>query len=85
MIHRGKSGGWPGAWRISLWARGGYIVDMQWEEGALTEAVTRAGRDGLCRLRAYTPVAVKWGNELVQTEMIEKELIAFETYLVVVE
>ncbi|HEX72072.1 MAG TPA: glycoside hydrolase family 95 protein [Candidatus Hydrogenedentes bacterium] len=42
---------WPEGSVKGLRARGGYEVDMAWENGALTHAEIRPKHDGLCRLR----------------------------------
>ncbi|MFC5467677.1 glycoside hydrolase N-terminal domain-containing protein [Cohnella suwonensis] len=45
----------PEAWKDGavrgLKARGGYTVDMRWENGALKEATLAASHDGACRIR----------------------------------
>ena len=152
LLHRGKPGGWPGAWRISLWsrlgdgdraydvlvnhvmlglndnpfngkkifqidanfgatagiaemllqshageihllpalprawaagrvqglrARGGFEVDMRWENGALSLATIRADRNGLCRLRAGLPIMVRHGDTTVTTDEVDEGVISF--------
>jgi alpha-L-fucosidase 2 len=42
---------WPAGRVTGLRARGGYEVDLEWREGRLVQAVLRAQRDGLCRVR----------------------------------
>ena len=84
----------PKAWaagRVTgLRARGGFEIDIQWEEGALSKAAIRADRNGLCRLRAGVPVTVKHGDKVVKTDEIAEGVIAFpaeqaQAYLVVPE
>ncbi len=52
----------PSAWKSGsvsgLRARGGYIVDQKWRDGALSEAEIRATVDGPCVVRTRLPVAV---------------------------
>ena len=59
----------PPAWRTGsvrgLRARGGYTVDIAWKDGALVEAVVRADRDGVVRVRhggTVNELAVKRGE-----------------------
>ncbi len=51
----------PKAWKTGsvrgLKARGGFVVDMVWNNGALVSAQIAATRAGECRLRAQVPLA----------------------------
>ena len=47
---------WPTGSVTGLRARGGYGVDLWWEEGKLTRAVIRAAADGQCRVRTAAQV-----------------------------
>ena len=42
-----------------LCARGGFVVDEQWAEGRLTQAVITSRRGGVLRLRSYVPLKGK--------------------------
>ncbi len=84
----------PEAWTAGhvkgLRARGGFEIDMQWEQGALSKAIIRADINGLCQLRAGVPVTVKHGDKVIKTDEIADGVIAFSTeqaqaYLVVPE
>lgn len=59
----------PDAWRHGsvkgLRARGGYIVDISWSDGRLTEAVIAADRDGELRLADGRCFAVAAGERVV--------------------
>lgn len=46
-------GAWPDGSVQGLPARGGFVVDLRWTDGKLTEAVVRARTNGVCKLR-YT-------------------------------
>ena len=41
---------WPDGYVHGLRARGGYTVDIEWENGALTSARIHASHDGVCRV-----------------------------------
>ena len=68
---------WPTGHVKGLRARGGFEIDMRWEEGAVSEAAIRADREGRCRLRTRVPVTVKHGDKTVKTERIAEGVIAF--------
>ncbi|MBL9208675.1 MAG: glycoside hydrolase family 95 protein [Opitutaceae bacterium] len=48
---------WPSGKVRGLRARGGFEVDLEWDQGRLTAAVIRSSLGGICRLR--TPESVK--------------------------
>lgn len=50
---------WPSGSVKGLRARGGFTVDMEWEDGALTRAVVRTSIGGNCRVRSHVPLALK--------------------------
>jgi len=50
---------WPKGSISGLRARGGYEVDIAWENGALTQAVIRAKNAGACTIR-YRDKAIDW-------------------------
>ena len=41
-----------------LRARGGFVVDMRWDEGELTEVKIRADRTGECRIRSRSALVL---------------------------
>ncbi|MBN1144743.1 MAG: glycoside hydrolase family 95 protein, partial [Bacteroidales bacterium] len=53
----------PAAWMKGsvrgLKARGGFEVDIQWENGDLSKTVIKATSDGTCRIRSYIPLKGK--------------------------
>ena len=48
---------WPSGSVKGLKARGGFQVDMEWRNGALTHAVIRSSLGGNCRIRTHVPVS----------------------------
>ncbi len=73
----------PEAWATGsvkgLRARGGFEVDMQWQDGILSGAEIRSTKGGVCRLRASVPVTVRSRGKTVRSDQVEEGLIAFET------
>lgn len=61
----------PHAWSQGevhgLRARGDFVVDMQWEDGALSSATIQAGKDRTCNL--------KYGNQSIQIPMGKGEIV----------
>jgi alpha-L-fucosidase 2 len=53
----------PAAWKTGnvkgLKARGGFEVDMQWENGQVAKAVIKSLNGGNCRIRSYVPLKGK--------------------------
>jgi alpha-L-fucosidase 2 len=50
---------WPAGKITGLKARGGFTVDIEWENGQLSKARITSALGGNCRLRASQPVSVK--------------------------
>lgn len=48
-----------------LRARGGFEVDISWENGALHSAKIKAQKSGACRIRTSIPLSVKSGGQIV--------------------
>jgi len=72
----------PAAWRkgsvTRLRARGGFTVDIVWNERKLTSATIRSARDGMCRLRTTWPVAITSDWVEVAVEHRDRDLLAFD-------
>jgi alpha-L-fucosidase 2 len=53
----------PAAWKKGsvkgLKARGGFEIDIQWENGEITSATIKSSLGGNCRLRSYVPLKAK--------------------------
>jgi alpha-L-fucosidase 2 len=51
--------GWPSGKVTGLRTRGGFVADIEWENGSLTKATIHSTLGGNCRLRTDIPVTVK--------------------------
>jgi len=59
---------WPAGAARGLRARGGFSVDMRWQDGRLTAATIHATRDGIARVRIggkVVPITVREGQDCV--------------------
>ncbi|KAA6310361.1 hypothetical protein EZS27_038322, partial [termite gut metagenome] len=61
-----------------LRARGGFDIDMVWNEGALTKAVIKAHYNKSCRLRTKIPVKVFAAGKEINVKQLEDNFIEFE-------
>ena len=69
---------WPKGNVTGLRARGGYEVDIRWEDGGLTQAVIEARRSGSCRVRTGVDVAVTSGGKRVRVKRPEAGIVTFK-------
>jgi alpha-L-fucosidase 2 len=71
----------PAAWttgRVSgLCGRGGFVVEMMWQGGRLTNASIRSSLGGPCRLRAGAPLTVHKDGQPVAVTQIDADVIEF--------
>jgi alpha-L-fucosidase 2 len=70
---------WPKGEVTGLRARGGFEVDLQWNEGALTRATLRSQRGESCRLRMQTPATVRGNGDVVATKRLDRTTVQFAT------
>ena len=62
-----------------LCARGGFEVDIAWENGRLTGAVVRSKLGAKCGIRADLPIRVECDGKSLKTISPEKNVVEFET------
>jgi alpha-L-fucosidase 2 len=69
---------WKNGAVSGLRARGGYDVDIAWQDGKLSKALLRAHYDRTCRLRTKTPAKVLSDNKAINYTSLDDTLIEFE-------
>ena len=70
---------WPTGNVKGLCARGGFEVDITWENGRLADAVVHSKLGAKCRIRADVPIQVECDGKVVKTIIPEENVIEFET------
>jgi alpha-L-fucosidase 2 len=68
---------WTSGRTSGLCARGGYVVDITWKDGALQSATILAKLDGTCRLRTKTPVTIRSKGKEIPVKVLSAALIEF--------
>jgi alpha-L-fucosidase 2 len=73
----------PAAWsngKVSgLRGRGGFVVDMSWQDGKLANVNIRSSLGGLCRVRANVHMTVSKGGQPVAFNRVAADMIEFES------
>jgi alpha-L-fucosidase 2 len=69
---------WKNGAVSGLRARGGFDVDIAWNNGVLTKAVIKANYDKPCKLRTKAPVKVFCEGKEISTKQIEDNFLEFE-------
>jgi alpha-L-fucosidase 2 len=70
---------WPAGRIKGLCARGGFEVDIDWQNGKLNECVIRSKLGNKCTVRSSEPVWVTDEGKPVETKELEENVIQFET------
>jgi len=70
---------WPDGYVKGLCARGGFEVDIAWQDGKLTFTIIRSKLGGVCRVRSRTAVTVSSGNDTVKVSRPEESVTVFDT------
>jgi alpha-L-fucosidase 2 len=69
----------PKAWSqgsvTGLCARGGFEVDLYWQDGKLDKGIVRSKTGGVCRLRSATPIRVSLAGMPVATSGSPNEVV----------
>jgi alpha-L-fucosidase 2 len=70
---------WPTGSVKGLRTRGGFEIDMVWENGKLKTATIRSNLGQPARVRANVPVVVTENGKAIEAKQIEPNVIRFET------
>ncbi len=62
-----------------LRARGGFIVDLDWEAGKLVRAKLTSQKGGSCQIRVSVPVSVTLEGQVVPIEQMEEGVVKIST------
>jgi alpha-L-fucosidase 2 len=68
---------WPTGSVRGLRARGGYTVDLAWQDGKLATATLTAKYAGLCRLRMAGPVTIRLGDKTITPNRRDTNTVEF--------
>jgi len=70
---------WPDGHIRGLKARGGFIVDIEWQHGKLERARIKSGAGNLCRVVCPSDMEVLSGGKSISDLSVEKTLLSFQT------
>ncbi|MCX6046812.1 MAG: glycoside hydrolase family 95 protein, partial [Chloroflexi bacterium] len=70
---------WPSGHIKGLRARGGFVVDMAWENGRLTSAQVQSILGNQCQLRYRETVTVRTDEQDVSTQTVEPTGVRWQT------
>lgn len=70
---------WPTGHARGLKARGGFVVDIEWKDGKLTQGRIQSKAGSRCRLRSNVPLVVTSGGRKIETASPEKSILEFAT------
>jgi alpha-L-fucosidase 2 len=70
---------WPQGAISGLRARGGFEVDIAWQDGKMAQAMVKSGLGRSCQVRSTTQVQVSAGGQLVEVETVDGNTVRFQT------
>jgi alpha-L-fucosidase 2 len=70
---------WPSGSVKGLKARGGFEVDMTWEDGKIVTLTLKSGLGKRCRIRSATPLKMEEGWFKASVKPIDANVIDFDT------
>ena len=73
---------WSQGYITGLRARGGFVVDLSWTDGVLHQAVIKAERGRLCRVRSHVPLQVfDEVGQVIPSEHLSDHTLQFKTQI----
>jgi alpha-L-fucosidase 2 len=70
---------WPTGHVRGLRARGGFEIDIEWQDGKLTRSIIHSRLGNECKVRAPGPVTVTSRGRLTETTKPEENVVEFDT------
>jgi alpha-L-fucosidase 2 len=71
---------WPAGSIAGLHARGGFEVDITWQDGKIASASVHSSLGGACRLRAGVPLIVRKDGQPVAITQVAANIIEFDSF-----
>lgn len=68
---------WPKGSIKGLRARGGYGIDIFWNDGKLTAATLKVSLPGKCNLRSKTPLKIMLKGKEIKAEKLDNDTYTF--------
>jgi alpha-L-fucosidase 2 len=70
---------WPTGWVRGLRARGGFVIDIEWEDQKFTRGMITSTAGRRCALYSAAHVTIRSNGALVATENTAPDVVEFET------